>query len=118
MKYTIEAIETMGQKSNWSDIGVCPAFGLAYLHARRGQNELPDFDDVIWEDNVEDIVENCRRFGVKEFTISSPFSGLIRILARFEELGVRVKGMVTINFWIPEFDGSFSSVPALKMEVV
>lgn len=40
-------------------------------------NDLPNFAEVIWDDDIETILADCRKLGVREFTISSTFSSLL-----------------------------------------
>lgn len=118
MKYTIEAIENAELGTSWKDIGCHPTLGAAYLCSREAGNELPDFADVIWDYDIETILADCRRLGVKEFTISSTFSSLIRVIARFEELGCTLDGLVRIRERYPHFGTDKRElIPALKLTV-
>lgn len=118
MKYTIEAIENAELGTSWKDIGCHPALGAAYLCSREAGNELPDFADVIWDYDIETILADCRRLGVKEFTISSTFSSLIRTIARFEELGCTLDGLVRIRERYPHFGTNERElIPAFKLTV-
>lgn len=118
MKYTIEAIENMEPGMGWKDIGCHPALGLAYLQSREVGNELPDFADAIWDYDIEAILADCRRFGVKEFTVSSTFSSLICVIARFEELGCTLDGLVKIRERYLRFGADKRKlIPAFKLTV-
>ena len=122
MKYTVEALENVKPGMTWEDLGCHPAFGWAYSHAKDAGNELPNFEEVLWDRDVEEIVEDCRKFGVKEFTISCGASGWIGLLSLFEEKGVRIVGTVKIKDRFPSFDLKerayvHALIPALKLEV-
>lgn len=74
MKYTIEAIENAKPRMRWEEIGCQWTLGQAYLYSKEAGNDLPNFAEVIWDDDIETILADCRKLGVKEFTISSTFS--------------------------------------------
>lgn len=94
MKYTIEAIENAKPGMRWEEIGCQWSLGQAYLYSKEAGNDLPNFADVIWDHDIEAILADCRKLGVKEFTISSTFSSLIETIAKFEELGCTLDGIV------------------------
>lgn len=100
------------------DVGINRTFYWAYIKTQETTNENLDFEDVIWESDVEGIIKNCKEFGLKEITISSRFSSLIDILAEFEKQGAKLIGLtkVTTRFYAcgtnqPEI------INALKIEI-
>ena len=100
------------------DVGINRTFYWAYIKTQETTNENLDFEDVIWESDVEGIIKNCKEFGLKEITISSRFSSLIDILAEFEKQGAKLAGLtkVTTRFYAcgtnqPEI------INALKIEI-
>ena len=100
------------------DIGINRTFYWAYIRTQETTNENLDFEDVIWESDVEGIIKNCKEFGLKEITISSRFASLIDILAEFEKQGAKLIGLtkVTTRFYAcgtnqPEI------INALKIEI-
>lgn len=100
------------------DVGINRTFYWAYIRTQETTNEILDFEDVIWESDVEGIIKNCKEFGLKEITISSRFSSLIDILAEFEKQGAKLIGLtkVTTRFYAcgtnqPEI------INALKIEI-
>jgi len=118
MKYTIEAIENAKQGMSWKDIGCNWTLGQAYLYSKEAGNDLPNFAEVIWDDQIEEILADCRRLGVKEFTISSTFSSLIETIARFEELGCTLDGIVRIKERYTHFGSDDRAlIPAFKMTI-
>lgn len=118
MKYTIEAIENAKTGMKWEDIGVHWTLGQAYLYSREAGNELPNFAEVIWDEDIETILDDCRKSGVKEFTISSTFSSLIETIARFEELGCTLDGIVKVKERYTHFgNDEHQLIPAFKMTV-
>ena len=95
MKYTIEAIENAKPGMKWDEIGCHWTLGQAYLYSKEAGNDLPNFAEVIWDDDMEAILSDCRKLGVKEFTISSTFSSLIETIARLR-LGC-IDGIVRVK---------------------
>ena len=100
------------------DVGINRTFYWAYIKTQETTNENLDFEDVIWENDVEGIIKNCKEFGLKEITISSRFASLIDILAEFEKQGAKLIGLtkVTTRFYAcgtnqPEI------INALKIEI-
>ena len=115
----INKIEEVKNKDvRLEDVGINRTFYWAYIRTQETTNENLDFEDVIWENDVEGIIKNCKEFGLKEITISSRFSSLIDILAEFEKQGAKLIGLakVTTRFYScatnqPEI------INALKIEI-
>lgn len=115
----INKIEEVKNKDvRLEDVGINRTFYWAYIRTQETTNEKLDFEDVIWENDVEGIIKNCKEFGLKEITISSRFSSLIDILAEFEKQGAKLVGLtkVTTRFYScgtnqPEI------INALKIEI-
>ena len=118
MKYTIEAIENAKPGMRWEEIGCHWTLGQAYLYSKEAGNDLPNFAEVIWDYDIEAILEDCRKLGVKEFTISSTFSSLIETIAKFEELGCTLDGIVKATERSPPLrSAAHALIPAFKMTV-
>ena len=47
---------------------------FAYQKSKEAENELIDFDDIIWANDVEAIVNTLKENGIKEFTIPVTFA--------------------------------------------
>ena len=119
MKTRIEVIENlMKNGGNWSDININHTFGKAYSHSMEAGNELIDFDDVIWDEDIEEIIENCKRYGITEFTVSSGFSRIIETLDKFAEHGCKVDGLIKVKSIHKDFQTNKKKViPAIKMSL-
>lgn len=100
------------------DVGINRTFYWAYIKTQETTNENLDFEDVIWESDVEGIIKNCKEFGLKEITISSRFSSLIDILAEFEKQGAKLAGLtqVTSRFYACGTN-NYELINALKIEI-
>ena len=90
----------------------------AYRQGKESGNARLDLNDVIWDKDIRPIAEIVRRTGIKEFTISCATFSLIRILAEFEELGIKVAGIIKVNsrfhVWNSE---EHEVIPAFLMKV-
>ena len=122
MMKEIEIIEEAAPKgTRYSEIDVNPTFGAAYFYSKEAGNDLINFAEVIWDYDIDKILENCKRFEIAEFTISSTFSSLIITLAEFEKRGCKLEGLVEINSrhddWKACFEGESRKerIPALKI---
>ena len=92
----------------------------AYQQGKESGNARLDFNDVIWEEDITPIAETVRRLGIAEFTISCATFSLIRTLAAFEKLGIKVQGIVKVNsrFHISWDSDEHEVIPAFLMKVV
>lgn len=122
MMKEIEILEEAATKgTRYSEIDVNPTFGAAYFYSKEAGNDLINFAEVIWDYDIDKILENCKRFEIAEFTISSTFSSLIITLAEFEKRGCKLEGLVEINSrhddWKASFEGESRKerIPALKI---
>ena len=119
MKTRLEFLENArANNTKWTEIDINILLGQAYLYSFETDNELPNFSEVVWQNQIEEILADCKRYGITEFTISSTFSSLINVVARFEELGAKLDGLVKINSihrdWI---NGGKEIIPAFKMSI-
>lgn len=109
--------------TKYKDLKVNPYFGEAYFYSQDAGNELINFDGSIWERDLDEIIENCKRFGITEFTISSTFSGLLKIIAELETRGCQMIKLIKINSryddWKAGLEGERRKeiIPALLMKI-
>lgn len=108
----------------YKDIDVNPTFSQAYFYSLEAGNDLINFGEVIWDYDIDPILENCRRFGIEAFTISSTFSSLILTIAELQKRGCKLDGLVEINSryddWRAGLEGKESRkerIPAFKMSL-
>lgn len=94
MKTPIPAIEkVIAEKAKTTEENINMRLFWAYRHSLEADNDLINFYDVIWEYDVEGIVECLNSNNINEFSISSNFSGLITILAEFDKYGFTMEGI-------------------------
>lgn len=98
------------------EVGINPTMFWAYRRSKEAGNELIDFNEVVWENDIAEIVKTCRENDIREFTISSHFSSLIDTLAEFEKLGCKMFGLMQVNAPYKDFMSDKQAViPAIKM---
>lgn len=103
----------------WSEIGVNPTFGQAYLYSLTARNELPNFAEVIWDYEIAEIITECKRFGIREFTVSSTFSNMVSTIAGFINQGCQLDGIVYINGQARNWQtGTREIIPAFKLSIL
>lgn len=114
----IETFETAiaNQVKDLRAEGINPTAFWAYRNSCRCGNDLIDFNDVIWDEDIQAIAETFDTNGITEFTISSNFSGLIRTLVAFEKLGFKMDGTTQVNAPYKSWGSDeWSKVDALRM---
>ena len=98
------------------DVGINPTAFWAYQNSRRCGNELIDFGEVIWDQDIEAIAATFAENDITEFTISSNFSGLIKTLVAFEKVGFKMAGTTQVNANYTDWaTGERAKVDALLM---
>lgn len=79
------------------ELGINGTLFWAYRTSKETGNELIDFNEVIWNYDIEEIAQTLKANGITEFTISSTFSSLIETLAAFEKHGISMAGLTTLH---------------------
>ena len=101
---------------NLREVGINPTLFWAYRTLEETGNDNIDFNDVIWEYEIEDIASCLKENGIVEFTISSTFSSLIETLAEFQKHGFQMAGLTEVNARYTDFTtGKNKVVPAIRM---
>lgn len=114
----IEAFEQAIENKipNLREAGINPTLFWAYRNLEETGNDTIDFDDCIWEHEIEDIANCLKANGITEFTISSTFSSLIETLAEFQKHGFQMAGLTEVNARYTDFaTGKNKVVPAIRM---
>ena len=74
---------------------------MAYEVSKALGKELLDFNEVIWNNDIQTIADTCRKLGIKQFTISVRQGNLTDVLAEFQKLGVSVQRITEIEIHGP-----------------
>ena len=68
-----------------------------YSIAMEDGNENLDFEDCIFENQVENICKLLKENEIDRFTVSSNYSGLTNLASKFQENGYYVTGLTQIK---------------------
>ena len=89
----------------------------AYRKSIDAGNDLIDFSEVIWDEDIDPIAETFKQEGIEEFTISSTFSGLIATLAAFDKSGYKMAGITEVNANYTDWQtNQRARIPAIRMK--
>ncbi len=103
---------------SYDELGINHTLFWAYNHSKEAGNELIDFDEVIWDEDIQAITSCLIEEGITEFTISSTFSSLIATLAAFEKEGIKMARLTTVKARYTDWKtGEHALIPAIKMTV-
>ena len=105
------------QAASLKDYGINGTAFWAYRKSIDAGNDLIDFSEVIWDEDIEAIAETFNTAGITEFTISSTFSSLIPTLAAFEKKGFKMDGLTEVNANHTDWQtGERAKIPAIRMK--
>ena len=111
-----------GKKITFEDLGINRTFYWAYQYSCEADTEFLNFDDVVWEQDVPAIVENCRRFGINRFTISCGMSSMAELIWTFEQHSCCLIGMAQVNSRFTETTADWKEkrkiLPAFEIRVL
>jgi hypothetical protein len=77
--------------------GINPTMYWAYRKSCEAENDILDFNDVIWEHDIQPIVDTCNKVGITEFTISSNFTGLLKTIYELDKRGFKTVGVTEVR---------------------
>ena len=73
------------------------SLGRACWKSYQEELERPDFADTVFTNEIEEIVADCKKHGIKEFTVSNRGGGIQTTLAAFVEHGCKLEGLTKVN---------------------
>ena len=116
----IEKLDAAREKeTSFEELGVHRTFFWAYVHSHEAEAETLDFEDVIWERDIPEIVESCRRFEINRFTISCGMSSMAETIWAFEKNGCCLIGMTEVNTRFDDWKtGQRGRKPAFEIRVL
>ena len=77
--------------------GINPTMYWAYRKSCDAGNDILDFNEVIWEHDIQPIVDTCNKVGITEFTISSQFTGLLKTIHELDKRGFKTVGVTEVR---------------------
>ena len=117
----MKRIEILDQAMNeqvrdLNELGINPSLMKAYRTSLKVDNDHINFEEVIWDREIEPITTFLKANGVCEITISSTFSSLISTLVLFEKNGFQIAGITEVTAGYTDFrTGTYAKVPALRL---
>ena len=82
---------------------IARAIYRAYEKSKDNENGILNFDDAIWDRDVEPLAACMKENGIKEFTYSCRATDAVETLWLFKEAGCTIGEMVEVNlrkdFW-------------------
>lgn len=83
-----------------------------YEKARENQNMYIDFNEVIWDNEVQSIIKILRDNGIEKFTFSSTWTNAVKIAWLFKQNGCTLEGLIEINEGFEDFEtGEMKKTP-------
>lgn len=114
----IEAFENADRSKGLNEQHINGTLYWAYQNSKEAGNDLIDFSEVIWDYDIDPIIEACKAYGITAFTISSTFSSLITTLAEFEKRSCHMEGLTQVKARYSDWKtGEHASIPAIKMTI-
>ena len=106
----IEVFEkAMNEGGSLKDYGINSTLFAAYRDCQETGNDNIDFNGVIWDYDIPEIVKALKENG-------STFSSLIETLAAFEKEGIRMAGLTEVNATYSDWKtGKKARIPAIRM---
>ena len=117
---TIDKLEAArGTETTFEELGVDRTFFWAYTYSCEAETEILDFNDVIWERDIPQIIESCRRFEINRFTISCGMSSMAETIWELEKHGCCLIGMTEVNTRFNDWKtGQRQRKPAFELRVL
>lgn len=107
------------QTGSLKDWGINQTLFWAYRSSMEAGNDAIDFNDVIWDYDIEEIVKTLKENDISEFTISSTFSSLIPTLAEFAKHGFQMAGLTEVKAKYTDWQtGERAVIPAIRMQSI
>lgn len=105
------------QAGSLKDLGINHTLFWAYRNSIAAGNDEINFEDVIWDYDIEEITKTLKENGISEFTISSTFSSLIPTLAEFAKHGFQMAGLTEVKAKYTDWQtGKPAVIPAIRMQ--
>ena len=105
-------------KDRMADQGdIAWAIWRAYEHSRENENSILNFDDIIWDRDVEAITACLKENGIREFTYSCRATDAVETLWLFKEAGCTIGEMIEVNLRKDLWGKGFEKAHAFKLSI-
>ena len=118
MKHIEKLDAALEKETTYGELGCHRTVFWAYRNSLEAETETLDFDDVIWEQDIPEIVESLRRFEINRFTISCGMSSMAETIWGFEKSGCCLIGMAEVNTRFKDWEGKRGRKPAFEIRVL
>lgn len=94
----------------------------AYDRSKRAGMDVLTWNEVMWEQDVESVVETLRAAGINELYITNQASNMLDVYLMLDELGLKLRGIVRLENprykqdmerWGSSFEAE--TIPAMKL---
>ena len=114
---TYDSIENIYSKDTPEYTSACIIYRNYSISLDDGNKDL-DFDDCIFENQVENICKLLKENEITKFTVSSTYSGLTNLANKFQENDYYITGLTQIISQYTDFTSADKRVvPALVFEL-
>ena len=96
MEAARKSYQALSQRIENRGAGYAKGYRLYEEAVERG-NEHIDLNEVIWDKDVESLIQLLRENGVEYFTFSSTWSSAVEIAWLFTQNGCTLEGLVEVN---------------------
>ncbi len=114
---TYDSIENIYSKNTPEYTSACIIYRNYSISMDDGNKDL-DFEDCIFDNQVENICKLLKENEITRFTLSSGYSGLTNLASKFQENGYYVTGLTQITSQYTDFMSADKKVvPAFIFEL-
>ena len=89
----------------------------AYRNSRDNENAILDFNDIIWDRDIEALIACMKENGIKAFTYSCRATDAVETLWLFKEAGCTIGEMVEVNLRKDFFGKGYEKGHAFKVSL-
>jgi hypothetical protein len=89
----------------------------AYEKSRDNENQILDFDDIIWDRDIEALTACMKENGIKAFTYSCRATDAVETLWLFKQAGCTIGEMVEVNLRKDFFGNGYEKGHAFKVSI-
>ncbi|UUX34877.1 DUF7698 family protein [Fundicoccus culcitae] len=115
----IKKLDAIIELLDWRNQGYPIDFLSAYMLTQRGKLQKLNFNDILREGSIEEIVESLEEFGIEEFTITDHSTALMKNLWEFNQRGYEIEGMLELETGNMIYNyNSRGEVPEIKKAIL
>lgn len=117
----VDGLEKIINEKAFENCGINCNVIRAYCRSLRCNLEALDFNDIIWEREIPEILQNLKELGIKSFTVSDQSTALMETLHQFMKAGCNLTGYTEVQASeYPEFGttNEYKMKPALKLQII